>query len=92
MHFGESVNQLIILTDKVHLINIKKKLLKYIFEVNTLENNGAVLLTFELLNNQELNPRLLIISFDQLMIYSLATQKNLFNISSLRPDTTPYLS
>ena len=90
--FYKSVNQAVVLADQVHFIDIKKKLLKYAFTATVLQSIDKNLVTFELLHSdhQTLPSYLLVISFENLLIYSLETRLMLFNISAIRPDATPY--
>ena len=90
--FCKSLNQAVVLSDQVYFVDIKKKLLKYTFTAALLQVFDKSLVTFEILYSEQqiLPDYLLVISFENLIVYSLNTQRMLFNISSIRPEATPY--
>ena len=91
LKFNQSISSIIALSETVHIISLKKKILKFSSSINSLTDIGQNLISFEILNHSEnLDSYLLIISFERLIIFSFKTSTSLFSISSIRPSAIPY--
>jgi Golgi CORVET complex core vacuolar protein 8 len=90
LKFSQGFNTVISLADTIHIIEYKKKLIKYSHNISTFQNLDKKIITFELLSDPSLDTILLIISFETLAVYSLKTNAILFNFSSINPAAIPY--
>lgn len=90
--FGSS-EQVICLSNKLTILELKKKVLNYSFKATELENMDKAIVTFEVLTDEKISESyLLIVSYSRLLIYSMANNSINFQISSIRPEATPYIA
>ena len=93
LRYSSSSEQVICLTSQVHIIELKKKVLKYMFKPSLIDTGDTIIVTFELLNDTSLGKSLLLIlSYTRLLIYNLTDRSSSFEISSIKPEATPYVA
>jgi hypothetical protein len=91
--FGENLGEAFALTDRVHHVEIKKKLLNYSVSSTVLPIEEQAIVTFEVLKSGFLPERyVLIVSIDRFFVYSIKNKSLFFEGFTIVPGATPYIS
>ncbi|OMJ88999.1 hypothetical protein SteCoe_8914 [Stentor coeruleus] len=91
--FCKSVEQIAVLSDKLQLISLEKKLLKFSVKQLPLPDLDENIVTFDVLVDKNVGESYMtVLSFDRLVIFPIGSSRISFEISSLNPKATPYMA